>query len=414
MNPVRVVLADLRALRWVAWAVPLVVALAVAVGIAVQAQERGLRTASARAADDFDLLIGAPGSPTQLVLTSIYLQPQALPLMDGAVINALAADPRVAAVAPIAFGDVVRGYPVVGTTLAFASRWGRLTASEGRLFQAEGEAVIGSDVRLTLGDSIVPSHGQGVHDAPLGEESESEAQHHHDGEHYRVVGRLPALGTPWDRAILVPVETVWETHNLGNGHRADPAPNGLGPPFDADPVPGLPAIVVKPKGVADAYALRQAYLRQGLAALFPAEVLVSLYRTMGDVKQGLMVVTALNDLIVFVSTLFLFIALVGLRRRRYAVLRALGAPPSFVLLTVWAGSSLLLAIGCALGVGLAWGTTWVAGQIITARTGLALPSALGWSELGFAAILLAAGSLLSLVPAVLIYRTPPDEAMTGT
>ena len=44
---------------------------------------RALREGSARAADAFDLLIGAPGSETQLVLTSVYLQPASLDLIDG-------------------------------------------------------------------------------------------------------------------------------------------------------------------------------------------------------------------------------------------------------------------------------------------------------------------------------------------
>lgn len=76
MNPWPVVLADLRALRWVAWIAPLLVAIAVSVGVALSAQERGLRQATAQAASDFDLLIGAPGSQTQLVLTTVYLNPR--------------------------------------------------------------------------------------------------------------------------------------------------------------------------------------------------------------------------------------------------------------------------------------------------------------------------------------------------
>ena len=116
MNPWPVIIADLRALRWVAWVVPMLVAITVAVGVAVSVQEAALRRSSAQAADDFDLLIGAPGSQTQLALTAIYLQPEALPLIDGAILNALAGDARVRAAAPIVFGDVVRGYPVVGTT----------------------------------------------------------------------------------------------------------------------------------------------------------------------------------------------------------------------------------------------------------------------------------------------------------
>ena len=46
MNPWTIIVADLRHLRWVAWAVPLLVTVAVAIGVAVSAQERALRTGS--------------------------------------------------------------------------------------------------------------------------------------------------------------------------------------------------------------------------------------------------------------------------------------------------------------------------------------------------------------------------------
>src|SRR5262249_51201605 len=153
-------------------------------------------------------------------------QPDAITLVDGGLLNTLAQDPRVRAAAPIAFGDSLHGHPIVGTTPAFAGRWGRLGPSEGRLFAREGEAVIGGGVPLRLDEEITPSHG--VASRP-GMPSEDEASHRHEGVRYRVVGRLPRLGTPWDGAILVPIESVWETHGLGNGHTEDDAK--LGPPF---------------------------------------------------------------------------------------------------------------------------------------------------------------------------------------
>ena len=67
-------------------AIVLLVALAVALGVAVSAQERALRQGSARAADAFDLSIGAPGSETQLVLSTVYLQPAAIDLIDGRIL----------------------------------------------------------------------------------------------------------------------------------------------------------------------------------------------------------------------------------------------------------------------------------------------------------------------------------------
>lgn len=394
--------ADLRAMRGAAWLVVALIACAVAIGVAVGAQERALRQASARAADDFDLLIGAPGSQTQLVLTAVYLQPEALPLISGDILNALAADPRVADAAPLAFGDIFRGHPVIGTTRAFAGRWGRAVPAEGRLFDAEGEAVIGADVRLRVGEEINPAHTARAAD---------EASHRHEGVAYTVVGRLPRSGSPWDRAILIPVESVWETHGLGNGHAADGAP--LGPPFDAGSVPGVPAIVVRPRRVADAYALRGQYRQGGTMALFPAEVLVSLYRSVGDARDALVWAAALNNLLVFAAVLLLVATLTSLRRRRYAVLRALGAPRSYILLVTWLGATSLIAAGCAAGLALGWAGGLLVAALVERATGLAVAATPGWPEFRLAAVLLLAGGILAVVPALAAYRGSVSEQLRG-
>lgn len=407
MNPWPMVLADLRALRWTAPAIVLLVALAIATGIAIGAQERALRQGSARAADDFDLIIGAPGSQTQLLMSAVYLQPEALPLIEGHLLKVLAQDERVASFAPIAFGDISHGYPIIGTTAAFAGRWGRISPSEGRIFAAEGEAVVGADVRYRLGDRIAPSHGTGGGHRP-GEEGEDEATHRHEGHGYEVVGRLPKLGSPWDRAILVPVESVWEVHGLANGHAEE---GRIGPPFDADKVPGVPAIAVKPKSVAGAYALRAQYRQGGTMAFFPAEVLVSLYGALGDMRDILVVASASNAALILASVVLLLIAVNGLRRRRYATLRALGAPRSYVLLVTWIGTIVLIFAGCVAGLLLGVVGTHAISGIVSARTGLSLSPALGAGELAQAALLCLLGSLLALLPAVISYRSPIVTAL---
>lgn len=429
MNPLPMVLADLRALRWTAPAIMLLVALAVATGVAIGAQERALRRGSAAAANDFDLLIGAPGSQTQLLMSAVYVQPDALPLIDGRLIDTLARDERVGQVAPIAFGDVSRGYAIIGTTANFASRWGRLAPSEGRLFTGEGEAVLGADVLYRLGDAITPSHGAAGHAAKLGQSDAEEDAHKHTGQGYTVVGRLPRLGSPWDRAILVPIESVWEIHGLGNGHASDrrtgeapfwhqgsagePVADRLGSPFDAKRVPGVPAIVVKPKGVAGAYALRAQYRQGGTMAFFPAEVLVSLYGALGDISDILVIASAANTVLILASVVLLLIAVNGLRRRRYGTLRALGAPRSYVLLVTWFGTVVLIAAGCVVGLGLGSAGTWAVSGVVAARTGLTLSPALGSNELMQVGMLCLLGSLLALLPAIFSYRQPVIASLRG-
>lgn len=92
----RFVAADIRR-KWVgAIVIVTLVALATGFGAAINLQERALRLGSARTAERFDLVIGAAGSVTQLVLSSVFLQPPPLPLLDGDVLKRLSEDKRVA------------------------------------------------------------------------------------------------------------------------------------------------------------------------------------------------------------------------------------------------------------------------------------------------------------------------------
>ena len=411
MNPLIMVKADYRAMRGSAWAVVLLVAFAVAIGVALSAQEKALRTSTTRAAADFDLVIGAAGSATQLVMTTVYLQPEALPLMPGEFLKSLGTDPRVKAFAPIAFGDVVRGYPVIGTTLDFVTRWGRYDAPmQGRFFEAENEAVVGHDVTLQLGEEIIPAHGLAPDNSSQGTTSALEESHRHETTRLRVVGRLPATGSPWDKAILIPIESVWETHGLANGHDQD---GPIGAPFDAEKVPPLPAIVVKPHRIADAYALRSDYRKNGLMALFPAEILVSLYRNLGDVRDAMLVASILNGVLILGAVILLIVALFSLRRRRYALLRTLGASALYSGAVAWLGAFGLITAGCLSGLAMGWILTAALSLWLSTQTGLDLHLSPDWTQTLPALLLLLAGSLFAGLPSVMAYRLSLHEALRG-
>lgn len=411
MNPLPMVGADLRAMRWSALFTVFLIGLSVAIGVAVSAQERAMRQASARASDDFPLIIGAPSSQSQLILTTVYLQAEALPLIDGNILNMLAHDPRVAGAAPLAYGDIVMGYPVVGTTENFVTRWGRLQPIEGRLFKQENEAVVGFSVKLAMGEAVMPSHGVAGHTPTPGSADEAEAENRHEHTQLKIVGRLPQLNSPWDQAILIPVESVWETHGLGNGHRMDGGLLGL--PFDADKVPNVPAIVVKPAQVAQAYQLRSTYRQNGTMALFPAEVLVQLYQAMGNVKEWLVLAAAINNVIVFLSILLLLVTLVGSRRRRYAILRALGASRGYIVCIVGLGATTLMTAGCGVGLMIGWGGALLVSYFLTSQTGIVLDPRPGIDEIRLVCLMIGVGTFCALILAVLASRGEPSNALRG-
>lgn len=409
MNPWPLVVADLRQHRGGAVAIVLLVALAVALGVAVSAQERALRQGSAQAADKFDLIIGARGSETQLVLSAVYLQAAAIQLLPPSILADLTNDPSVKLASPIGFGDSHGGHPIVGVVPAFVAHLADGSLAEGRVFAQLDEVVVGAAVDLRPGDGFHPTHGMVAieHD-----------EDHHDFT-YRVVGRLPPLGNPWDRAIVAPIEAVWWMHALPLGHAIDDArlyPNGpdavpdwravpLGPPWDATELTGVPAIVVQPDSFAAAYRLRGEYrARDGSVAVFPAEVLIQLYGLLGDVRNLLAVISVLTQVLVIGAVLLAVLASLAQRRRLIAVLRALGASRGFVFATVWLTVALMLATASLLGLGLGYVAALALARAFAAETSIALPVSLAGPELLLVLAIVVIGLVLATIPAALIYR----------
>lgn len=432
---IRFILSDLRRLWAGSLVVVLLIALATGLGVAVTLQERAIRLGSARAADRFDLVIGAAGSETQLVLSAVFLQPSPLPLMPGEVLAKLAADPRVAWVAPIGFGDQFASYPIVGTTTALIAN---ATAgfAEGALFATEGDAVIGSAVELSIGAEIKPMHG-----------AVGEGGHTHTEIAYHVTGRLKPTGTAWDRAILVPIQAVWHLHGLGDddeSHETGPAASD-GPQHDhahqpasaadasahaddhdhhagidadapidetwSDHVPGLPAVLVKPKTIADAYKLRQEYRSGTTLGIFPGEVLTNLYATLGDVKQILLAVATGAQVLVAASLMLVTVMHIGQRRRQIGALRAFGAPRLSVFAIVWLELIVLFVAGIGAGFVAGYGAAIVAAQAVTRQSGFILPVEFGRADAQLAVYLCLFAAILAALPALLAYRQSPAAAL---
>lgn len=146
----------------------------------------------------------------------------------------------------------------------------------------------------------------------------------HDTHLLDRLDRLPRSSTPWDRAILVPVESVWAVHGLASGHAPDRA-DQIGPPFDAAYFPGTPAGIVCADELWANYALRSEFNRDAeTMAFFPGTVLAELYRVMGDVRQAMSLMTVVTRVLVAASVLLGLFILSRLFQRQTAMLRALG------------------------------------------------------------------------------------------
>ncbi len=386
-RPQALVGALLWRFRWTNLTFVLLIAVSVGIGVGLIAQERGLRKGTARAADKFDLIVSAPGSEITMMFAAVYLQPSDVPLLGGEAFNEIAGHDSVDLAAPIAFGDSYRDSPVVGTTAQFVAHLAGDLA-EGRMFATTAEAIAGSSVDLALGAGFEPAHG-------VGDAAEAEA---HAGQDLTIVGRMPPTGSPWDRAILVPVESVWEVHGLMNGHGPERR-DTIGPPFDPAYFPGTPAILVRAEALWANYALRSEFTRDDMMAFFPGAVLAQLHGLMGDVRQVMSVMAVLTQVLVTAGVLTGLIVLARLFARRLALLRALGAPGRFVFAVVWAYAAALIALGALAGLAIGWVAVRVISKAVTARTDILVSATLDWPEFHLIAAFVSFTVLLALLPA---------------
>lgn len=169
--------------------------------------------------DGVDLVLGAQGSPLQLILSSVYQVDAPTGNINYKEAEVWMKHPFVETAIPLAFGDNYRGFKIVGTTPDYIKKY-TATISEGKVFEKNFEVVIGSEIAKKLsvkvGDKFFGTHG----DAEEGDV--------HDEYAYVVVGIASPTGKVIDNLILCTVESVWEMHSGhvhgGEAHSEDENP----------------------------------------------------------------------------------------------------------------------------------------------------------------------------------------------
>ena len=392
MNPLPLIRAALVRHRFSVLAFVFLVAAGVSLSVAVVSQERALRQGSTLAADRFDLIVAPPGSRIDALLSGVFLRPSSSQLLPPALSAMLLNDSRAVSVSPLAFGDSVGGAPVVGVTASLVEHLSGGLAT-GRLFAAPNEAVVGAGSSLQIGDKFQPTHGV-QHGG--NRHSDSDVLDAHSVT-ITVVGRMKPTGSPWDRAVTLPVEQVWLLHHLPTGH--DPTTQHLGPPFDAAYTPGIPMAVLQVSDLAAAYKLRSAYNNKESMAFFPAETLLQLYQLVGDIRQLMSLLAFITQALLLVSIMASVLILFRLLLPQFVTLRAIGAPRSYLFAFAWGFTSLLVGLGVLLGLAGGYALSFVISVWLSHKTGVSLQPALGSHEMLMALAILTVGLLLASIPA---------------
>jgi len=334
----------------------LLLALGVATLVFVLVVQSQFARGVVRDAQGVDLVVGAKGSPLQLILSAVYHVDVPTGNVPLAALEQVRAMRLVHSAIPISLGDNYRGFRIVGSEPALIAHYGGQLA-RGALWLDRMQAVIGAEVAratgLDLGRGFFGAHGL----SPDG--------FVHDDAEYRVVGVLAPTGTVLDRLILTGLDSVWYVHE---GYVRDPDELAI-----VQAEREVTAILVRyASALAAAVVPRQINAEPRLMAAVPAQEAARLFAVVG---VGIDTMRAFAALLLASALLALFVALMNaLEERRYdiAILRLLGASRQRVAVLMLLEAWLLAAAAVALGVLLASAALAAVGRALAQARSFAL------------------------------------------
>jgi len=374
-----------------------------------------------------DLVLGAKGSPLQLVTSTIYHADSPTGNIGIAEVKAFGrpGHPLIEKAVPLALGDSYRGARIVGTTAELYGMYGAEIA-EGEFANTAFEVSVGAQVAerlgLSVGDTFASVHG--LDDNP--------DLAHSDSPSFRVRGILAPTGLVVDNLIITPLETVWSVHSAhgvqqdlaqAETHHEHEGEDGHDHNHDHDhgigaSVPDKPWYEQTDKDITALLAMfsarntatlnfaRNVNENTGLMAATPAVVMAQFSAQVASAED---LIRALAYVLVFASLISLLLILLNaLRERRgeLKLLRALGGSPSFVFGMVLLESMILAVAGVILGlllgrVGFLLLSRQLAGRYPVGPTSLGLHP----FEIYVVLLTLGAALLAALYPAWRAYRT---------
>ena len=330
-----------------------------------------------------DLVLGAKGSPLQLILNSMYHidAPTGNIALEEANPFLNPKHPLLSLAVPLSLGDSYGAYRIVGAPQNILTLYGA-TQLEGALYKEDFEVLVGASVadklHLHVDDTFFSTHG--LDDNP-------DLAHDH-GAPFRVVGILSATGTVLDQLILCTPQTVWKVHEHvedaaesdhghaeeghdGHDHSTEQHLHTSKPiiPIDsvelqqlsnvvidslrAQPEKEITSILIKFRSRTNFQALtllRNINLNTGLMAASPAIEINRLYAMMGSGTEALRYVAIL---IAIVAAISIFISLyTSLKERRYemALMRVGGAGPGMLFRMIIGEGLWITVLGLMLGI----------------------------------------------------------------
>jgi putative ABC transport system permease protein len=362
-----------------------------------------------------DLVVGAKGSPLQLILCNIFhvdFPTGNIKLFEA---ERIAKNRLVKRAIPLALGDSYQSYRIVGTTKDYPALY-KAELAQGEWWEGDLAVTIGSNVAaltgLKTGDHFASAHGL------------AEGGHAHDEHQYNVKGILKPTNTVLDNLILTSVESVWEMHEEGGEEhheehtKADSAfiPSPLVPSVaKGDSIKELTSVLLQYRSPMGALQLpRLVNAQSSLQAASPAFETARLFSILG---VGVDILMGFAYVLIIISGLSIFIALYNsLKERRYdlAIMRSMGATRTKLFVAILLEGTVLTLMGSIIGLLLGHGVLILLAQLMEQTQKAGISGLVFYPE----EWIILAGSLLlglvcAIIPAVQAYRTDISKVLAG-
>lgn len=364
-----------------------------------------LQNKMSRDAQGIDLVVGAKGSPLQLILSSVYHIDFPTGNIDLNDAKNLEKNRLVKNIIPLGLGDNYQGYRIVGTNHDYLNLY-EADFDAGDKWQKPFDVVLGYEVakklQLEIGAGFVGSHGIGS------------SSHAHDEHPYKVTGILAPMGNVLDKLILTSIESVWYTHDESHDHDRFESPVARTGFPETDEDREVTALLLQYRNPIAAVQLpRFINSKSALQAASPSFEISRLFELLG---VGVKIVQGLAFVIIIIAGLGIFIALYNsLKERKYdlAVMRTLGASRGLLFFHIVLEGVLLTFLGAL--VGIVMGHLFLAALVMSNEQGAIGGLSAGvflQEELWVIGFALLVGVVASLIPAYNAYRTDIAQQLT--
>ena len=352
---------------------------------------------------DIDLVVGAKGSPLQLILSSIYYIDFPTGNIPLKAAMELAHSPFVKKAVPLALGDNYEGIRIVGTDSNFVGLY-QLKLQSGKFWQKDFEACIGATVaathRLKLGDTFYGAHGlSGDRDV-------------HKDHPYKVSGILAAQGNVTDNLILTNIASVWKMHEEHDDHDHEGHEGHQHEAQDKDRE--LTSLLIQYRSpMSVAMFPRMVNETTNMQAASPAQESTRLFSLIG---VGVDTLQWFAILIMLIAAISVFVNLYNsLKERSYdlAIMRTLGASRGKLFVIIISEGILLTIVGTLLGIAVGHLALELIGSNQDSSQSRLSGLVLLWDEIYLFVAGIAIGIFAAIIPAIQAYRANISKILAG-